>query len=205
MKMAYADPPYLGQCSRYGHRHETPYGCWNDLETHRLLIRNLRDEYPDGWALSLSASSQEDMLHLCREELGRNMVRVSPWVKPFAVYKPNVNPGYTWEPVIWVGGRNYERYDPTVRDFHVENVTLKKGIPGAKPPRFPDFILAQLGVDFSAGDTIDDLFPGSHGVTVVFNERHARVHRLRQCVSAHVEALTTDVNVPEGYANGELY
>lgn len=195
MRFVYADPPYLGCCVKYGHRHEAPYGCWNDLDTHRLLIRNLHQQYPEGWALSLSGSSVEDMLHLCREEIGPNKVRHSPWVKPFAVFKPNVNPGYTWESVIWMAGRNYERYDPTVRDFHVENVTLKKKIPGAKPPGFADFILALLGVDFSASDTILDLFPGSHGMTVVFNERHARTFRLRRTVKVQADLLAAELAV----------
>lgn len=190
MRFAYADPPYLGQCAKYGHRHEAPYGCWNDPETHRLLIRNLRDQYGDGWALSASEPSQETMYRLFSEELGTARMRMSPWVKPFAIYKPNVNPAYAWEPVFWTGGRNFERYDPTVRNFHVEGVTLKKKIPGAKPPRFSLFILSQLGVDFAAGDGIDDLFPGSHGVTVAFAQRKLHDMLLKAHAREQFEALT---------------
>lgn len=171
MNFAYADPPYLGCCAKYGHRHEAPYGCWNDLETHRLLIRNLRDGYPDGWILSLGSNNAEDMLHLCREEIGRNQVRLGAWVKPFGVYKPNVNPAFVWEPIIFRGGRKRDRTQDTVRDWHSENITLRKGLTGAKPPKFSDWLLALLGVDFAAGDTIDDLFPGTHGMTLAWKER----------------------------------
>ena len=143
-----------------------------------MLIRNLRDGYPEGWALSLGSDDLEDMLHLCRQELGPNIVRTGSWCKPFARFVPNVNPGYVWEPVIFTRGRKYDRYDPTIRDFviledpaHVENITLMKGVPGAKPPKFADWILALLGVDFAAGDTIDDLFPGTHGMTLAWKER----------------------------------
>lgn len=163
----------MGQGKRYLPFHQDAL-IWDDPETHRALIQRLLVEYPDGWALSASSPSLHVLLPMCPPD-----VRVSPWVKPFASYKPNVNPGFVWEPVIWRGGRRYTRDDPTVRDFHVENITLKKGLPGAKPPRFASWILALLGADFSQGDAIDDIFPGTHGMTVIFNERRARAKRLQ--------------------------
>jgi len=178
MRFAYADPPYLGCCAKYGHRHEAPYGCWNDVDTHRQLLHNLRDGYPDGWALSLGSNNQEEMLHLCRLVFGPNRVRNGGWLKPFAAYKPNVNPAYTWEPVIFNGGRKRDRTHPTIRDWHMENITLKKGLTGAKPMRFPDWILHLLGADFRQGDTIDDLFPGTNGVTLTFAERQSPATQL---------------------------
>ena len=55
MRFAYADPPYLGCCKLYDHHH--PDGlCWDDPETHRLLIKRLMTEFPDGWALSLNSA-----------------------------------------------------------------------------------------------------------------------------------------------------
>jgi hypothetical protein len=173
LKFAYADPVYLGQGKRYLPFHPEAM-IWDDPETHRRLIQRLCDEYQEGWALSASSPSLYTLLPMCPAG-----VRVSPWIKPFASYKPNVNPGYVWEPVLWIGGRRYERQDPTVRDFHVENITLKKGLPGAKPPRFASWILGLLGVDFERSDAIDDIFPGTHGMTVIFNERRARAQRLQ--------------------------
>lgn len=40
MRFAYADPPYLGMCSEYGHEHGAG-GCWDDLATHEALIARL--------------------------------------------------------------------------------------------------------------------------------------------------------------------
>jgi hypothetical protein len=61
VNFAYADPPYLGCCSLYQHFH--PDGrCWDDAETHRLLIERLRAEFPDGWAMSASAPSLRVLL-----------------------------------------------------------------------------------------------------------------------------------------------
>lgn len=158
MRFAYADPPYLGQCARYGHHH--PDGrCWDEIETHYALIERLGADYPDGWALSCSVPS----LHLLRVA-SPDGTRTAAWVKPFAVFKPNVNPAYAWEPVLFVGGRKRSRQEPTVRDWHSENITLKKGLPGAKPPGFSLWLLHLLGVRYDLGDTIDDLFPGTGAV-----------------------------------------
>ena len=79
MRFAYADPPYLGMCSSYGHEHGSG-GCWNDLATHGTLIEQLELEFPDGWALSLHAPSLRRILPLAPEK-----VRICAWVKPFAV------------------------------------------------------------------------------------------------------------------------
>lgn len=50
----------------------------------------------------------------------------------------------------------------SVRDFLVANITMKKGTHGAKPDLFNDWILDLLG--YQAGDTLDDLYPGSGGM-----------------------------------------
>lgn len=43
MHVAYADPPYLGCCGLYQHRHDD--GCWNDVQTHANLIARLTTEF----------------------------------------------------------------------------------------------------------------------------------------------------------------
>lgn len=153
MRFAYADPPYLGCGALYAAHHADALD-WNDVEAHRRLIERLGDEYPDGWALSLSTPSMKHLLPLCPVD-----VRIGSWVKPFAVFKPNVNPAYAWEPVIFRGGRKHDRYDQTVRDWHSENITLKKGLTGAKPPGFCQWVIRLLNAKL--GDTFDDLFPGT--------------------------------------------
>ena len=159
MRYAYADPPYLGCCARYDHFH--PDGkCWDDVATHRALVERLEAEFTDGWVLSLSTPSLLPFAAFL--PMG---IRVAAWVKPFASFKPNVNPAYAWEPVIWKGGRKRPRTEPTARDWHSENITLKKGLVGAKPARFGGFIESLLGA--RSTDVIVDLFPGTaqlHGL-----------------------------------------
>ena len=95
MKFAYADPPYIGQAARHYKDHKDYAGEVN----HKELIDKLVSDYPDGWALSLSAPSLKQILNLCPDD-----VRVMIWVKPFHAWK-NVTPSYGYEPVIVYGGR----------------------------------------------------------------------------------------------------
>lgn len=162
MKFAYADPPYLG-CgkSHYGAVHADAADC--DTEAwHRALVERLCDEYPDGWALSLHTPSLKTMLNLCPDD-----ARVAAWVKPFCSFKPGVGVAYAWEPVIFMGGRKRTRQQDTVRDWVSANITLRKGLTGAKPPEFTRWLLEILNAQ--PGDQIDDLFPGSGAVQQVIN------------------------------------
>ena len=159
MRFAYADPPYLGMGAKhYSRHHENAADC-DDPAWHRSLIVRLQDEYPDGWALSCASTNLAVLLPMCPQG-----VRVAAWVKPFASFKPNVNPAYAWEPVLFCGGRKATRKDPTIRDWHSENITLRKGLAGAKPPGFALWVLQLLHVRSDLGDTIDDLFPGTGSV-----------------------------------------
>lgn len=162
MRFAYADPPYLGLCHLYDHSHGDDGRCWDEPETHARLIRRLADEFPDGWALSLHTPSAEEMLHICRSVLGANQVRLAAWVKPFASFKPGVNPAYAWELVIFRGGRKRGRDERTVRDWVDCNITLRRGFTGAKPEGFCIWLLDLLGV--RPEDEIVDLFTGSGAV-----------------------------------------
>ena len=170
MKIAYADPPYLGCCARYKHHH--PDGaCWDDWTTHKRLIRRLNTDFPDGWALSLSSPSLHDILPMCPADC-----RVAAWVKPFAVFKPNVNPAYAWEPVIWRGGRlDRDRDELTVRDWVSAPIALEKGLCGAKPPTFVLWLFDLLGLQ--GNDTVTDIFPGT-GVVGRCWEEYRRQGRL---------------------------
>lgn len=160
MRFAYADPPYLGT-SKFGaahhyDEHHEAAADWDNLQTHESLIAQLA--LFDGWAMSLSSPSLRHILPLCPEDC-----RVAAWVKPFAVFKPGVNPGYCWEPVVWRGGRTGKerggREVPTVRDYVSANVLIQKGLHGAKPEAFCTWILDLLG--YRDGDELADLFPGT--------------------------------------------
>lgn len=154
MRFAYADPPYLGCGHLYVGQHPDAL-IWDDPETHRRLIARLSDEYPDGWALSLSSTTLKTLLPMCPAD-----VRICSWVKPFAAYKRNVRIAYTWEPVIVRGGRVSSRDGaPVGRDHLSEPITLRRGLTGAKSERFCRWVLDLLG--YIEGDQVDDLFPGT--------------------------------------------
>jgi hypothetical protein len=154
MKFAYADPPYLGSGKRHYAKHHPDARDCDDPAWHEALIARLVAEYPDGWALSAASPSLRVLLPMCPAD-----VRVLSWVKPFAVFKPNVGVAYAWEPVIVRGGRRRERSQPTIRDWFSHEVTMKKGLIGAKPPAFVHWLMDVLNV--RRGDEIHDLFPGT--------------------------------------------
>ena len=155
MIFAYADPPYVGCANLYPERTEVD---------HPGLIRTLVDSYPDGWALSCSSPSLRYLLPLCPDD-----VRVMAWVKPFAVFKPHVGVAYAWEPVIVRGGRKRTREQPTLRDWFSHNITLKKGLVGAKPLMFCHWILDVM--NYQLADELDDLYPGTRIMDIALGQR----------------------------------
>jgi hypothetical protein len=154
MRFAYADPPYLGCCRIYHHRHEGSWGCWDDVAIHEDLLGELDRGY-DGWAYSLSSPSLREILPLAPAG-----ARVAAWVKPFAAYKANVRCAYTWEPVLFRPGRDSSRDGaPVTRDHLSANITLERGLTGAKPEMFCRWVLNLLG--WLPGDEVTDIFPGT--------------------------------------------
>jgi len=161
MRFAYADPPYLGTAAKfYGQLHASA-ADYDRPETHQALIDRLSADY-DGWALSLSSPSLQQILPMCPAD-----VRVMAWVKPFASFKPGVGVAYAWEPIIVRGGRRRERDQQTVRDWIAENITLKRGFAGAKPTAVIRWLLEIWNVH--ADDEIEDIFPGSGAVTAALD------------------------------------
>lgn len=156
LQVAYADPPYLGQARKH-YRHD-PQCAEVD---HGTLIAHLNTF--DAWALSCSSPSLHAILPLCPPD-----VRVMAWVKPFASFKPGVNPAYAWEPVLVRGGRRRGRAVPTVRDWVSANITLRRGLAGAKPVAFCLWLFQVLGL--RAGDAFHDLFPGTGAVTAAWRD-----------------------------------
>ena len=157
MRIAYADPPYLGMGKKmYGKLHKDA-AIWDDPQSHTDLMKKCDDEY-DSWALSLTSTSLSILL-----PTAPSGVRVAAWVKPFAAWRPNHRVQYTWEPIIFKtsrpkGGKGI----PSVRDFVSCNIAMKKGLQGAKPDGFNDYIIDLLG--YEDGDEFVDLFPGTGGM-----------------------------------------
>lgn len=158
-RFAYSDSPYLGFCGLYGHDHgdgSRPWdgGCWNDLETHRVLIASLIAGDYLGFGLSASAKSLYQLLPLFPPSV---VPIVHPWVKPLGVPRTTAGAHNRWEPLIVVGGR---RLKPGVRDW-LRAMPARGGgrLLGRKPAAFAAWMFALLGM--RPGDQLDDLFPGS--------------------------------------------
>lgn len=157
MRFAYADPPYPEQALRHYADEAAADGRRASEVNHPMLVRHLCDDFPDGWALSTSEPALGYVLGLCPSD-----VRVGAWVKPWVSFKPNVNPAHAWEPVIFRGGRQRTRQQPTLRDWVSANATRERGVAGAKPYIFCAWLFEWLNVE--PGDEVVDLFPGSGAV-----------------------------------------
>lgn len=157
MRLAYADPPYLG-CAKFYPEHPEAL-IWNRVGTHVRLIREMAADY-DGWAFSCSSTSLMPILGRLAQDPSPPDFRIASWTKPFAAFKRNVRIAYTWEPVLFHPGRDSSKDGaPVGRDFLREPITMKKGLTGAKPERFCRWVLDLLG--YVPGDEFEDLFPGT--------------------------------------------
>lgn len=155
LRLAYADPPYPGKSRLYvGH---PDYAGEVD---HPALIRRLSTY--DGWALSTSAEALPQVLASCPPG-----ARVAAWVRGERPTR-SARPQNAWEPVIYFGGRAVERALETRRVdtlvLHARpRLTDPRRVIGAKPAGFCRWMFDLLGAQ--PGDELDDLFPGSGGVT----------------------------------------
>lgn len=193
MKFAYADPPYLG-CSRRYYSDHPEHAKYDTIEGHAALLVELKTDYPDGWALSMTTGNLKTLMPFIPDN-----ARIAAWVKPFAIFTPNVNPAYTWEPVIFCGGRRGDRTRKTVKDHLACNITLKKGLTGAKPKEFCDWVLDLLG--YEEGDTLVDLFPGTEIMTMTLSDRATTSFFLKESKKAdkqsrQMEAMWKEIDAP---------
>lgn len=156
LRFAYADPPYIGQARKH-YGQEASYA--GEVDHVELLARLDRDF--DGWALSASSPSLLGPNGLAAS--APEGTRIASWVKPFASFKKGVNPAYAWEPVLFKSGRKRELREDTVRDWHSANITMKRGLSGAKPESFCFWLFDLLGMQ--PDDELVDLFPGTGAVT----------------------------------------
>jgi len=165
MKFAYADPPYYTMGKKmYGKLHEEA-AIWDDKQSHRDLIIRLKTEYPDGWAMSCNPAN----LHWLLE--GHDDIRVCAWTKTFHQIRGTTNQ-FAWEAVLLGGGRKDNKRKPMVRDWLSCPIAMKKGLQGAKPDKFNDWILDLL--NYQIGDTLDDLFPGTNGMAEAIARRNVK-------------------------------
>lgn len=161
LRLAYADPPYIGKSKRY-------YGDpdYAGEVDHVQLLADLVGF--DGWALSCSAISLPQILPLCPSG-----VRVAAWhrgERPVHSWGPLNG----WEPVVFWGGRAVDAlpagHDASRLPRRVDSLVYRPGVRttdparviGSKPAVFIRWIFDLLGA--LPGDEMVDLFPGSGGV-----------------------------------------
>ena len=181
MKLGIADPPYPGKAYHYiGH---PDYG--GEVDHEELIIR-LEYLY-DGWALATSKEGLKTVLAITARHVERP-VDIGIWVRGSRGSK-SVWPQSCWEAVVYAGGRQVA--DPSCapggdvsrgpgldasraarRDGYRRDVleyvsrprlTDPKRVIGAKPAAWCRWVFDLLGA--CAGDSMDDLYPGSGGVT----------------------------------------
>lgn len=156
MKFAYADPPYYGQGKKdYGHRHDQAH-IWDTKEAHLDLLNKLNEEFPDGWVLSCNPRDLRWLLPALPED-----VRVGAWTKTYHQIWNHVSVQYSWEAVIWRGGRAIKNRKPMVRDW-TSAAVARNGFKGAKSSTFNRWLLDLMG--YEEGDEMVDLFPGSNSM-----------------------------------------
>lgn len=187
MKLAIADPPYLGRAARHygpgagqtrgnfgsGSRrarrgmkpsryatteHPDAY-LWDDPETHRQLVRDLCADY-DGWAIAMWRDSLATYLSVAPADA---RVGVAEKLRPVPGGSRIIT---SWEPVLFYvpEARRGRGTGPSVRDVLRLASTPADFHVGAKPPAWTRWVLDVLGHDPEL-DTVADLFPGSGAVT----------------------------------------
>jgi hypothetical protein len=154
LRVAYADPVYLGCGRLYDHPRAKALGSVAGQGARRPAVC----EFPDGWALSLHSPSLRQILPLCPPD-----VRVAAWVKPFCVWKKGVNPVYGWEPVIFRGGRKRRAGVPRRAGLGQLQRIDADGAGRVEAGRaFCLWVFGLLGL--TPADVLVDLFPGTRAV-----------------------------------------
>jgi len=161
MRIAYADPAYLGRHSLYPE---------NTPTDHRELLDAITKA--DGWGLSCSSSSLAELLTIVVDVVGPNIPRhkcthrVLAWCRPDAA--PTTDLGYSWEPVIMSPARPPSGY---TRDWvEASHKRSRRGLVGAKPPEFYQWFLRCVG--WRDGDTLVEVFPGTSLLSDMVEQRH---------------------------------
>ena len=166
-RIAFADPPYPGMSHFY--KDHPDYGGEVD---HVALCRTLH-EY-DGWILHTASTTLAHVLDCVREAELADW-RITAWVKPFASFKKGVTLAYAWEPVIVKAARKPVVTGRTVmRDWCAENITMKRGLVGAKPERLCHWLFECVGAEPT--DELVDMFPGSGAVTRAWHTWQQQLH-----------------------------
>ena len=157
MRIAYADPPYIG-CAHLYKDHPDYAGEVDHVD----LLYHLENDY-DGFILHASATPIS--MHIIAQQVASiEGARWMAWVKGFAAFKRNVSVAYAWEPVIVKPARKPVVSKRLVmRDWIECPITLRRGLTGAKPEKVCHWAFEMVGA--RPEDELIDLFPGTGAVT----------------------------------------
>jgi hypothetical protein len=184
LKLAIADPPYLGRASTwYGSSiRKSQLGAahggsatvnykpadyhpeahlWDDIQTHKKLIKQLESDY-DGFALCLAHDNLQQLLPLFSVK-----VKVCIWHKWTLPSRSCISNSY--EPVIVKVPelRKGATKGLTTPDVMTYQKREGVGFAGRKPEAFTHWVLNLL--QYEQGDQVDDLFNGSGAVIDALN------------------------------------
>lgn len=184
MKLAIADPPYLGRASTwYGSSiRKSQLGAihggtakinykpadyhpeahlWDDIQTHKTLIKQLESDY-DGFALCLAHDNLQQLLPLFSVK-----VKVCIWHKWTLPSRSCIS--NTYEPVIVKvpDSRKGAIKGLTTPDLMTYQKREGMGFAGRKPKAFIYWLLDLL--QYQENDQVDDLFNGSGAVIDALN------------------------------------
>lgn len=170
MKLAIADPPYLGRANRWygtGRGHQGGRGRpdqhaaaadWDRLDTHLALIAELEAEY-DGWAYA-GAPDYEHLVRAAAPDTVRKLI----WHRGNAIASgARVRSTYEFVLVQIPESRRGYGTGLAVDDVLHAGIQTRQGFVGAKPEAWTRWVLAALGHD-PAVDQVVDVFHGSGAV-----------------------------------------
>lgn len=151
LRLAYADPPYLGLAWRYYRAPEVD---------HAALLSRLATF--DGWALSCSSGSIPELLALAvaqglevRLAIWHRRRPPHPTARILSAYE-----GLIYHPARSVVSGSRESIPDVLLGVDARpRPTLPGSIVGMKPPRFSVWLFGLLGA--MPGDELEDLYPGS--------------------------------------------
>lgn len=157
MRFCYLDPPYVRRSRLY--RKQPTYA--GEVNHGELLDRVLAGRF-DGWALSAAEDSLQLILRLCDDRALRP--NIAAWSRGSRPGRSR-GPRSSWEPVIYMGGREEVRKDWTDDSLNLVARPRRadpRHVIGAKPAAFCSWLFDLWGA--AAGDALADWFPGSGGV-----------------------------------------
>jgi DNA modification methylase len=189
LRMAIADPPYLGTAKRFysidGESYEKGLeytsnqdelaALWDEPEAHKELLEYLQDNF-DSFAIAMNVHSLPVYLKKLKPEASSGY-RVCSWIKTnSAPTGSRIRNG--WEPVLIYNHptRRSQQSGTRTRDYLIANAP-REGFIGQKPYEWTEWILDLLS--YKEGDSIADLFLGSGAVTSALIELDAKVIELQ--------------------------